>query len=149
MKVVDIVARIPKHLDLYFSDFSTILFRIYKFAGFENKRKRKRKLASRPLEVCFFSGKVPGGRDRTEESLRGVFRRGEAPKVGARLGEMKRSSSCTCRWSRWGLGWPVAGCPRAPVAGGGPVPRMRHSGEGEAAWLGLGAPLGRGRKSVV
>ena len=64
--------------------------------------------------------------------------------MGARLGEMKRSSSRTCRWSRWGLGWPVAGCPRAPAAGGGPVPRLRHSGEGEAAWLGLGAPLGRG-----
>ena len=49
-KVVDLVARIPKHLDLNFSDFSTILFRIYKFAGFENKRKRKGKLASRPLD---------------------------------------------------------------------------------------------------
>ena len=44
MKVVDIVARIPKHLDLYFSDFSTILFRIYKFAGFENKRKKNANL---------------------------------------------------------------------------------------------------------
>ena len=37
---------------------------------------------------------------------------------------------------------------RRPAAalcrGGGPVPQLRHSGEGEAAWLGLGAPLGRG-----
>ena len=87
MKVVDIVARIPKHLDLYFYDFSTILFRIYKFAGFENKRKRKRKLASRPLEVCFFSAWVPGGHWRTEEGRAAVFRRGEAPAVGEKLGK--------------------------------------------------------------
>ena len=32
MKLVDLVARIPKQLSLYFSDFSTILFRIYKFS---------------------------------------------------------------------------------------------------------------------
>ena len=38
----------------------------------------------------------------------------------------------------------MVACPRAPAAGGGPVPRLRHSDEGEAAWLGLGAPLGRG-----
>jgi len=87
MKVVDIVARIPKHLDLYFYDFSTILFRIYKFAGFEKKRKRKRKLASRPLEVCFFSAWVPGGHWRTEEGRAAVFRRGEAPAVGGKVGE--------------------------------------------------------------
>ena len=73
-KLVDLVARIPKQLSLYFSDFSTILFRIYKFAGFENKRKRKRKLASRPLEVCFFSAGVPGGHWRTEEGRAAVFR---------------------------------------------------------------------------
>ena len=64
--------------------------------------------------------------------------------MGARLGEMERRLSRTCRWSRWRLRWPVAGCPRAAAAGGGPVPRLRHSGEWEAAWLGLGAPLGRG-----
>ena len=80
----------------------------------------------------------------TEERRRSVSRRGEAPEVGARLGEMERRSSRTCRWSRWRLRWPVAGCPRAAAAGGGPVPRLRHSGEWEAAWLGLGAPLGRG-----
>ena len=59
------------------------------------------------------------------------------------MGEMERRSSRTCRWSRWRLRWPVAGCPRAAAAGGGPVPRLRHFGEWEAAWLGLGAPLGR------
>ena len=43
MKVVDLVARIPEHLDLHFSNFSTILYGIYKFAVFENKKKKERK----------------------------------------------------------------------------------------------------------
>ena len=39
MKVVDLVARIPEHLDLHFSDFSTILYGIYKFAVLKTKEK--------------------------------------------------------------------------------------------------------------
>ena len=54
-KVVGFDLRIPKHFSLHFSDFYTILYGIYKFAVFGNKRKRKRTFASRPLEVCFFS----------------------------------------------------------------------------------------------
>jgi len=73
MKVVDLVARIPEHLDLHFYDFSTILYGIYKFAVFENKRKRKRTFASRPLDFCFFSGEVLGGRDSTEEGRAAGF----------------------------------------------------------------------------
>jgi hypothetical protein len=49
-KVVDIFAHIPEQLSLHFSDFSKIFKRIYKFAVFENKKKRKQDLASRPLE---------------------------------------------------------------------------------------------------
>ena len=49
-KVLDLFAKIPEQLSLHFSDFSTIFKQIYKFAIFQNKRKRKRKLASRPLE---------------------------------------------------------------------------------------------------
>ena len=60
-KVVGLVARIPKHFSLHFYDFSTILYGIYKFAVFENKRKRKRTFASRPLDFCFFSREVLGG----------------------------------------------------------------------------------------
>ena len=41
IKLVDLVARIPKHLDLHFYDFSMNLYRIYKFAGLENKKKKK------------------------------------------------------------------------------------------------------------
>ena len=40
-KVVGLDLRIPKHLIFNFSDFSTILYGIYKFAVFENKRKGK------------------------------------------------------------------------------------------------------------
>ena len=49
-KVVDLFAKILEQLSLYFSDFSTSFKRIYKFAVFENKRKRKQNLASRPLK---------------------------------------------------------------------------------------------------
>ena len=86
MKVVDLVAGIPEHLDLHFSDFSTILYGIYKFSVFENKRKRKRTLAFRPLEVCFFSLEVPGGGNRTGEGRAAVFRRGSAPTAREKLG---------------------------------------------------------------
>ena len=55
MKVVDLVVRIPKHLDLHFSDFYMNLYRIYKFAGLENKKKKKELFAQRPLEDFFFS----------------------------------------------------------------------------------------------
>ena len=40
-KVVDLVTRIPEQLSVHFSDFPTILYRFYKFAVFENKKKNK------------------------------------------------------------------------------------------------------------
>ena len=147
MKFLDIVARIPKHLELYFSDFSTILFRIYKFAGFENKRKRKRKLASRPLEVCFFSAWVPGGHWRTEEGRAAVFRRGEAPAVGEKLGKRERG---LCRTS--GCPWfagrrSEAAAPRRGAAGGGLGLRRRRSGGLGRRRVGQGAPTEGGGAS--
>ena len=72
MKVVDLVSRIPKHFSLHFSDFSTILYGIYKFAVFENKRKRKGNLASRPLNFYFFSAWVPG-RTRNRGGIPALF----------------------------------------------------------------------------
>ena len=72
-KVVGFDLRITKNFSLHFYDFSKMLYGIYKFAVFENKRKRKRTFASRPLEVCFFSGKVPGGTSETGEGLRRRF----------------------------------------------------------------------------
>ena len=147
MKVVDIVARIPKHLDLYFSDFSTILFRIYKFAGFENKRKRKRKLASMPLEVCFFSAWVPGGHWRTEEGRAAVFRRGEAPAVGEKLGKRERGLSRTsgCPWFAGRRS--EAAAPRRGAAGGGLGLRRRRSGGLGRRRVGRGAPTEGGGAS--
>ena len=59
-KVVGFDLRIPKHFSLHFYDFYTILYGIYNFAVFENKRKRKGNLASRPLNFYFFSARVPG-----------------------------------------------------------------------------------------
>jgi len=40
-KVVDLFSRIPEQLSLHFSDFSTIFKRIYKFAVFQNKKKKE------------------------------------------------------------------------------------------------------------
>ena len=40
-KVVDIFAKIPEQLSLHFSDFSTIFKQIYKFAVFQNKKKKE------------------------------------------------------------------------------------------------------------
>ena len=86
-KVVGFDLRIPKHFSLHFYDCSTILYGIYKFAVFENKRKRKRTFASRPLEVCFFSGKVSGGGNRTGEGRCLVFRRPGSPAARVRVGK--------------------------------------------------------------
>jgi len=44
-KVVYLFAKIPEQLSLYFSDFSTIFKRIYKFAIFQNKKKKE-------METC-------------------------------------------------------------------------------------------------
>ena len=41
MKVVDIVKRNSEQVSFNFSDFSTILKRIYKFADFQKKKKKE------------------------------------------------------------------------------------------------------------
>ena len=69
-KVVGFDLRIPKHFSLHFSDFSTILYGIYKFAVFENKRKRKRTFAYSPLEVLVL---LTGGPWRTLENRGGIL----------------------------------------------------------------------------
>ena len=58
-KVVFLVLRIPEQFSLYFYDFSTILYGIYKFAAFDSSVHVRFSL--RPLGFCFFSGEVPGG----------------------------------------------------------------------------------------
>ena len=64
-KVVVIVLRIPEQLILYFSEFYTILYGIYKFAAFDSSVHVCFSL--RPLDFCFFSGEVPSGRLRIEQ----------------------------------------------------------------------------------
>ena len=73
MKIVDIVTRNSDQLSLHFSDFSTNLYRFYKFTALENKKEKGSLFAQRPLDFCFFSGKVPGGLDRTGEMFEWRF----------------------------------------------------------------------------
>ena len=86
-KVVGFDLRIPKHFSLHFSDFSTILYRIYKFAVFENKRKRKRTFASRPLDFCFFSREVLGGTGQNKGGSGGCFPARFGPGGEGKVGE--------------------------------------------------------------
>jgi len=52
---------------------------------------------------------------------------------GKSWGEIERSSSRTCRWSRWGLGWPVARRPRRAEGGGDGKPAALMAGGIECA----------------
>ena len=128
MKVVDHVSRIPKHLDLHFSDFSTNLYRIYKFAGLENKKKKKELFAQRPLEDFFFSRIGPWPEfEAGERRAAGFWRLGSTAARGAR-GRSKRRARATLGWPRLSLGRPVAAPPRNRGGGGGSWRRRRRSG---------------------
>ena len=130
-KVVGFVLRIPKHFSLHFFDFYTILYGIYKFAVFENKRKRKQTFASRPLELCFLL-------------TRGPWLDQEQRRVGAAFpGEERRR--------RRGIGGEGArGGRRAPAGGLGSRRGGQRRHLHEHQWLaamglvGGGAPAGKG-----
>jgi hypothetical protein len=64
-KVVGFDLRIPKHHSLYFSDFSTILYGIYKFAIFETKEKENELLHLGPWK--FVSSQRRSLADGTEQ----------------------------------------------------------------------------------
>ena len=116
MKVVDLVVRIPKHLDLHFSDFSMNLYRIYKFAGLENKKKKKELFAQRPLEEVFFLRIGPWPEFEAGERRAAGFRcLGSTAARGAR-GRSKRRARATLGWPRWSVGRPVAAAVRWPGA---------------------------------
>jgi len=131
-KVVGFDLRIPKHFSLHFYDFSTILYGIYKFAVFENKRKRKRTFASRPLELRFLLTRGPWTGFRTEEGRRGWGPAGEEQEdVGAHLLAV--------------LGWAGTACGGGAAeggGGGGSVPRRRLAGGAGMGRPGLGASVG-------
>ena len=73
MKVLDLVTSNSDQLSLYFFDFSTNLYRFYNFTALENKKEKGSLFAHRPLDFYFFSGKVPGGLDRTGERFEWHF----------------------------------------------------------------------------
>ena len=91
-KLVELVSRIPKHFSLHFSDFYTILYGIYKFAVFENKRKRKRTFASRPLGFCFFSREVLGGTGQNRGGSGGRFSARFGPGGEGKVGEKREGT---------------------------------------------------------
>src|SRR6185503_15449536 len=124
-----------------------IFKRIYKFAVFQNKRKRKRKLASRPLERFGGSHTSPwpeleqGRRQRVfpgeEEARR---RRGWRPGVRAHRA-LPVGGGCRRR------GWPEQARRRRTGSGGGGCRGRRHSG-GRGGWSrGRGASRRRGEAS--
>ena len=53
MKVVDIVTRNSYQLSLYFSNFSTNLYRIYKFTALEKQKGKMIFLGKGPWKKCF------------------------------------------------------------------------------------------------
>ena len=91
-KVVYFDLRIPKHFSLHFYDFSTILYGIYKFTVFENKRKRKRTFASRPLGFCFFSREALGGTGQNWGGSGGCFPARFGPGGEGKVGEKREGT---------------------------------------------------------
>ena len=138
-KVVDLRTRNPTNFSLYFSDFSMIFQSFRQLLqnnpsqhySFESWTSQKGPCTS--FYCCLGSLAAIFG---TEEALGAWFRRARSPAARARWGRSKRGLVRTYWWSQLGQRWSVAGWQRTPAAGGGPVPRRRHSGEGEAAGLG-------------
>ena len=86
MKVVDLVTRNSDQLSFHFSYFPTNLYRFYKFTALENKKEKRSLFAQRPLDFCFFSGKVPGGLDRTGERFEWRFPVRSGPRGEGKVG---------------------------------------------------------------
>jgi len=146
MKVVDLVARIPKHLDLHFSDFSMNLYRIYKFAGLENKKKKKELFAQRPLEDFFFSRIGPWPEFEAGERRAAGFRRPGRPAARGNMGKSIRAARGTYWWPWLGAWRPEEAPPRNRGGGGGCWRRRRRSGGPGRRRAGRGAP-GRGKEA--
>jgi hypothetical protein len=93
-------------LSLNFYDFSMNLYPFYKLAVFENKRKRKRHLASRPLERFGGLQMCPWPEPGTEEAVAIRFPASELAggegEVGERLEEIESYSEVI--FSRSGTG---------------------------------------------
>ena len=136
-KVIGIVARIPKHFSLHFYDFSTILYGIYKFAVFENKRKRKQNFAVGPLERIGDSQTCPWPEPRTEEAAAGRISASSATGGEGEQGEEQEGgeSNLLVGSDRVGSGRrrrPHGAAAPAEVAHGGGGAPAKGSGGGRA-----------------
>ena len=141
-KVVDLVTGNLYKLSLHFSDFSMNLYQFYNFAVFENKNKRKRDLASRPLErfgrlqIGHWLENRGGGEHGWPESGVGAHRRcgrsgGEAPR-------RREEPVDSLGWSWDGRWWRCHGA-AAPAegargAGSAPAREERRGPAGEDQW---------------
>ena len=141
MKVVDLVTRNSDQLSLHFSNFSTILYGIYKFAGLENKKKKKELFAQRPLEDFFFSRIGPWSEFEAGERRAAGFRRGGSPGAWGKWGKSVTASRGTQGWARLGAGRLEAAAPRSRNSGGGVWRRRRRSGGPGRRRAGRGAPV--------
>ena len=155
-KVVDFFAKIPEQLILQFSDFSTIFKRIYKFAVFQNKRKRKRKLASRPLEQFGGSHITPWPALEQRRGRRGSCRGRGRPGAGSAVEQ--RFAGCGERRRRRSSGSGRRGACRGDSAdhkeassgvdlsrGGAEQARRRPTGSGGGSCSGRRRSGGLGR----
>ena len=130
MKVVDHVSRIPKHLYLHFSEISTNLYQIYKFAGLEKEKEKGFLFAQRPRKKFSSRGEAPGRRlkqgsgGRLDSGAWGGRRRGGT--WGKARGRREEPSG-GLGWARGGLRRLLRGTGAATAAvgggGGGPVAR--------------------------
>ena len=133
MKVVDLVARIPKHLDLHFSEISTNLYQIYNFAGLEKEKEKGFLFAQRPLEEVFFSRRAPGRHlkqgsgGRPDSGAWGGRRRGG---TWGKARERREEPRGGLGWARGGLRRLLRGAeaPAAAVGGGGGGPASLGGG---------------------
>ena len=99
-KVVDFDARIPKHLDLYFYDFSTILYKFSKFAVL----KFLYIFAFSPLETLLLLTWGPWSDQKQSRAKRPGFRRACSPAAREMWGKRERASRRTGGWWRSSLG---------------------------------------------
>ena len=140
-KVVYLFTKNSEQLYFNFSDFSTIYYLFYKFAVFENKRKRKQTFASRPLDFYLLLTVGPWPGWETEEGRVAGIRCGGAPEAWEKWGKSSTASRGTQGWARLGLGMAGAAAPRRAAAGGGGLRRRRRSGGRGRRRAGRGVPV--------
>ena len=99
------------------------------------ENKRKRNLASRPLDFYFLLTVGPWPGWETEEGQVAGIRRGGSPEAWEKWGKSSTASRGTQGWARLGLGMAGGAAPRrAAAGGGGPVVGSDGERVGEHRW---------------